>query len=99
MTVAKTGAKASKAAETVDPNLVVVELDSLTCGEIEYFEDETGNPIAHYFEAGTPQGKALRVLGFLVKLREDKAFTYEESANLRVGVRAVSPVPPVESSD
>ena len=95
MSAAKTGTRKA----SVGDGRVVVDLNDLTVGEIEYFEDQMGQPILAYTDAGALQGRALRVLGFLMKRRENEEFTYEESANLRVGIKFGEAVPPTAESD
>jgi len=100
MTEAKAGRTPTRraTAKTQDPSIVVADLEDMTCGEIEEFEERTGNPVNFYTAKGTPQGKALRVLGWIFKLREDPEFTYEDAANLRVGIKLSAPVPPTDES-
>lgn len=61
-----------------------IELDSLTVGEIEEIEEITGCPIDKVFDADRPRGKALRAIGFVVKRRDNPAFTLEDAGNLVV---------------
>jgi hypothetical protein len=61
-----------------------VDLDLLTVGEIEQAEEMTGIAIDVLGMAGAPKGKMYRVLGYLVKRRDNPSFTYEDAGNLIV---------------
>jgi hypothetical protein len=67
---------------TIDPSIV----GEMTVGEIEMLEERTGRPVTRIFDDGVPLGTALRTLAFLVRRREDPAFTWEQSAELRVNL-------------
>lgn len=54
----------------------------LTLGEIAAVENLSGVAIDAITEAGTPKGKALAALAFVVKKRENPDFTFEDALNM-----------------
>lgn len=70
---------------------LVIDLQSLKVREIEEIEDLTGTTIDVAFGAGSPRGKALRALAFVIKKREDPEFTWEDAGELTVRLGAPDP--------
>jgi hypothetical protein len=79
-------------------DLLNVDLDHLTVGEIEEIEDLTGLSIDAFGEKGKPKGKMLRAIGYVTRKRTDPAYTWEAAGNLRVELGS-APVPPTAAAD
>lgn len=54
----------------------------LTLGEIAAVENLSGVAIDAIEDAGTPKGKALAALAFVIKKRENPDFTFENALDL-----------------
>ena len=54
----------------------------LTLGEVAAVENLSGVSIDSVAEAGTPKGKALAALVFVIKKRENPDFTFEDALNM-----------------
>jgi hypothetical protein len=67
-----------------DPNVLNVDLDHLTVGEIEDIEELSGLSIDAFGKDGVPKGKAMRALGFVIRRREDPEFTWEQARDLKI---------------
>ena len=67
-----------------------LDVESLTFGEVEVLEDETGKPFG---DLDFDSAKALMVLAFLARKRKEPLFTLEEMRAL-----PISAVEPVEES-
>jgi len=57
----------------------MIKFDELTLDEIEEMEQLLGRPIDEAFADGKPKGRALKVLVFVAKRREDPKFTFEDA--------------------
>lgn len=85
-----------------DPAVVVVsdDLRELTSGQIEEIEDLIDDSLNVFFDRTYRRGKLHRAIAFVVRKAEDPSFTYEQAANLKLGIRVVTgPVPPTNESD
>lgn len=60
-----------------------IDIDSLTLGDIEDVEDAVGKPIAEVFDHMS--AKAITALVWVVRRREDPAFTLDNARALRMG--------------
>lgn len=74
-------------------NVGEFELDSLTVSEIIEIEEVLDGPIDKVFAAladgeGSKKGKALLVIGWLMRRREDPTFTMEQAGELRLVMTA-----------
>lgn len=61
-----------------------IDLDHLTVGEVEQIEELTGQAFDTLAEPGKPKGKMLRALAFVIRRRTDADFTWEAAGNLKV---------------
>ncbi len=68
----------------MDDNVLNIDLDHLTVGEIEEIEELTGQPIEAIGDRDRPKGKLLRAIGFVARKRVEPSFTWEDAANLKV---------------
>jgi len=59
-----------------------MNFDDLTLGEIEEIEMLVGRGIDEVFANGSPKGRALRVLYYVIKKKEDPNYTFEETENV-----------------
>lgn len=60
------------------------DLDDLTVEEIEDIEEATGCSIDRLFADDRPRGKTLRAIAWIVKRREDPAFTFEQAGKVKI---------------
>lgn len=57
-------------------------MDELTLGEIEEIELLAGRSVDDLFKDGSPKGRPLRVLYFVMKKREDPKFKFEDTESV-----------------
>ena len=81
-------------APTVDDNKITVDMDTLTCGEIELAEELSGMPITHALDPDKPKGRIMRAIGCAVRRRADPDFSWEQAADLMVFFGPGADVPP-----
>ncbi|MDP9388183.1 MAG: hypothetical protein M3Q48_09810 [Actinomycetota bacterium] len=62
---------------TIDP-------DDLTLGEVEQLEELTGKPLGEMFN-GAISAKAATALVYVIKRREDPAFTLDDARAFKIG--------------
>lgn len=60
------------------------DFDDLTIAEVETIEDITGISIDQIQAKGTPQGKVLRAIVYVVNHRANPDFTIEDAGNVKV---------------
>lgn len=60
----------------------MIKFEELTLGEIEEIEQMLGKSLDDAFSDSTPKGRALRVLYFVFKRREEPQFKFEDTAKL-----------------
>lgn len=77
-----------------DKDVLVVDLNSLTVGEIELAEELSGQPITYSLDPDKPKGRIMRAIGCAVRRRSDPEFTWEQAAGLKVFFGSESAVPP-----
>jgi hypothetical protein len=77
-----------------DDDQIVVDMISLTVGEIEEIERLSDLPITHALDPDKPKGRIMRAVGCVVRKRTDPGFTWEQAADLRVFFGADRQVPP-----
>jgi len=66
---------------------LVFDLDDLRVREIEEIEEHTGKTFVEFAEAlqgGAPLGPFLRIIGYIIKKRDNPDFTMEMAGDLRV---------------
>ena len=56
-----------------------MNFDDLTLGEVEEIEMLVGRGIDEVFANGSPKGRALRVLYYVIKKKENPEYTFEET--------------------
>jgi len=78
----------------VEDSKITVDMNSLTCGEIEDVETLSGLPIGHAMDPDKPAGKLWRAIACVVRRRTDPSFTWEQSASLKLFFGEDKPVPP-----
>lgn len=75
------------------PEMLSIDLSTLTLGEIELFEELTGQPFDEAFQPGKPKAKAMRALAVISKRRTDPDFTWEQAGDLVMAVDSSPPDP------
>lgn len=71
-------------------DVLKIDPDDLTIGDLEDFEDITGQSFDQAFQAngnGTAHvsAKAIKAMVFLVKRRDDPSFTLDDARNVKIG--------------
>lgn len=74
------------------------DFESLTIAEVETIEQISGSPIDSLMDDKALKGKALKAVVFVVKKREDAAFTLEQAGQLSFK-DAMGIINPGEDSD
>lgn len=77
-TTARGTAPAKKTTPKVDPDFVVVDLNDFAASELESVEELSGLPISRSVDFEKPQGAITRAMGWVVKVRTDPDFPYED---------------------
>jgi hypothetical protein len=62
----------------------MIDIKSLTLGEIDFFETTTGMAIDAFGDGERPKGKALAVMVYLFKKRHDSKFTLNDAMDLSI---------------
>lgn len=60
----------------------MIKFEELTLGEIEQVELLLNDSIDSAFNDGKPKGRAIRVLYYVAKKREDATLKFEDTANV-----------------
>lgn len=60
----------------------MIKFEELTLGEIEQVELLLNDSIDSAFNDGKPKGRAIRVLYYVAKKREDASLKFEDTANV-----------------
>lgn len=60
----------------------MIKFEEMTLGEIEEVELMTGKSIEEAYGDGQPRGRALRVLYYILKKRDDSKFKFEATEKL-----------------
>lgn len=78
-----------------DDEMVMIDPDQLTLGEVEDFEQAAGQSIGTIL-GGQLNGKALVALVWVMKRRDNAAYTLEDARKVRLGQfsRTSAPDPP-----
>ena len=58
------------------------DFESLTLDEVEQIELIAGTSIDQLMDSGSPKGKALKAIIFIIKRREDPSFTLEQAGRI-----------------
>ncbi|RSM56043.1 hypothetical protein DMH03_31475 [Amycolatopsis sp. WAC 01376] len=67
-------------------DFISIDIDELTIDEIEAVEEIIDASIESVAKPGSCKGKFLHALAFVVKRREDPAFTIEQAGSLKIRV-------------
>lgn len=59
-----------------------MNLETMTLGEIEEIENLVGRSIEELFADGQPKGRALRVLYYVAKKKQDPNYKFEDTENV-----------------
>lgn len=59
-----------------------IDFEKLTLDEVETIENLTGGSIDKIADSGTPKGKNLKAIIFVMMRRTDKAFTMEQAGQM-----------------
>ena len=78
-----------------DPDVMTIDLDDLTIGEVIEIEDLTGLPLDALQDTTMKKGRVLQAMAFISRRRVDPAFTFEDAANLKLNM---APPDPTEGS-
>lgn len=62
------------------------DIETLTLNEVEILEDLTGGSIDSMLEEGSPRGKTLKALAFIIMKRDNPDVTLEEAGNTQLSV-------------
>lgn len=68
----------------MDDDTIVLDLDRMTLGELEAIEEVAGTDAVVAMMAGRMTAKALIAVAYVVKRRDDPAFTLEDARALKV---------------
>jgi hypothetical protein len=60
----------------------MIKFDELTLGEVEEIELLLDGSIEEAFADGKPKGRALRVIYFIAKRKEDPNYKFEDTVNV-----------------
>lgn len=63
-------------------DILDIDVNSLTLGEIEVIEEKTGRSIDEAFKSGAPRARLLRAIAFVVRRRTDPSFRWEDTESL-----------------
>lgn len=85
--------KNGKTTADVDADVLVFNINELRVREIEEIEEITGEPLEQSFSMDRPRGKMLRLIGYIVKKRDNPDFTMEMAGELRVIIDESDPTP------
>lgn len=81
-------------------DMLEVDVNTMTLGEVETIEDLVGRSIDEAFKPGAPRARLLRALAFIAKRREDPSFKFEDTASLTLSdVGATSSTPDPTGAD
>lgn len=75
--------------------VLTLDLSSLRVREVEEIEELLDCNIDEALAPGRPRGKVMRVIGYIVKKRDDPSFTMEQAGELVINLDdAPDPTPP-----
>lgn len=86
-------------AKKTEDNVLKIDANDFTLGEIETIEEIGGMPIGWLGRDDKPQGKALVAVAYVIGLRKNPRYTLEEARKMRIEVEDSKQVPPTEKSD
>jgi len=74
-----------------DPDVMTIDLDDLTIGEVIEIEDLTGLPLDALQDTTMKKGRVLQAMAFISRRRVDPDFTFEDAANLKLNMAEPDP--------
>lgn len=86
------------ATKAKDDNLLVIDVNDLTLGEIELIEEVGGMPIGWLGNPDKPQGKGMVAMALAIGRRKDAEYTLDQARNMRIEIKQEE-VPPTEKKD
>lgn len=66
-------------------DVIRIDPDDLSLGEVESIEEILGQPFSQVFVNGGVSAKAAVALVYVVKRRDDPAFTLDDARSLKIG--------------
>lgn len=86
--------------EPEDDDVMVINANTITLGELEQIEDVTGRNVVAELGRGQPSAKTLVAVVWIVKRRSDPTFTLDDARKLDVSsFRVEAPNDPKETGD
>ena len=67
-------------------DVMSIDLDSLTIGEVIEIEEITGLAMDAMQDSSSPKGKMLQALAYISRRRTDPDFTLEDALNLKLQI-------------
>jgi len=81
-----------------DDEELAFDINTLTLGEVETMEEIVGRDVMRELGQGTPSVKTLLALVYVIKHRDNPAFTLDDARALRVtAVKVEAPTDPKET--
>lgn len=82
-----------------DADVVIIDANSITLGELEHIEDITGRNVVAELGRGQPSARTMTALLYVFKKRTDPSFTLEEARLMNVqSFRVEAPNDPKETA-
>lgn len=69
-----------------DDNILKINPDELTLGDIEMIEEISGQPIGWLGQADKPQGKMMVAVAYTIGIAKDSNYTMAQARKMRVEV-------------
>jgi hypothetical protein len=88
----------AKKADTVAPDVLSLNIDSLTLDEIEIIEDLIDAPLDTLSKPGQKKARLLKAMAFVIKRRDNPDFTLEDAGRLRIELKGGTANPPVANA-
>lgn len=71
-----------------------IDLQHLTISELEEIEEKSGLPIDVLADPKRPKAKMMRAVAYVLRRRDNPAFTWEDAGSLRISFGESPPVVP-----
>ena len=75
-----------------------IDINDLTIAEVVEIEDRTGLPLDALGQSDKPKGRMLQALAYIVKKRQDPAYTWEQAGELKINTTS-EPVDPTDGAE
>jgi len=72
-----------------------INVDDLTVAELEEIEERTGMPFDAFARPDTKKGALLRAMVFVIKRRDDPAYSWEQAGDERIQMASSEESPTV----